>query len=212
MSGKPRISIQICARNCAPFLLQALASAAFCAGEGDAIEIIYFDDASDDGSLDVVKGFAAKCPKLRVFGSESNLGMAGAWNAAVERTEADYILRLDGDDILMPGCIGEQLKLLDANPDAAMAYGKMICADAALRPNGNVMGRPFSRFDMANFNPAGHGGAMIRRSHLLEAGLYKETHLGRGSVGLDYFLWWRLSPKLKILFIEVISKVFNSAG
>ena len=138
--------------------------------------------------------------------------MVGAWNAALERTDSEYILRLDGDDILLPGCLSEQLRLLDANPDAAMAYGKMMCADAAMNPNGVVMGKPFSRFNMAQANPAGHGGTLIRRSHLLEVGNYKETALGRLSVGLDYFLWWRLATRRQMLFVDRFCYLYRRHG
>jgi GT2 family glycosyltransferase len=64
-------------------------------------EIIISDDASPDGTLDVVRKTLASAPTrvhVRILSSESNLGVAASWNRAVAAASGEVIVAAAGDD------------------------------------------------------------------------------------------------------------------
>jgi GT2 family glycosyltransferase len=70
------------------------------------LEIIVVDNASTDDSVSAVK---AKFPDVRLIVNERNLGFGGGNNIGIRVSRGRYILILNNDAWLEPGCI-EQLK------------------------------------------------------------------------------------------------------
>lgn len=209
MSGKPSVCIQICAWNAAPYLRATLASAFHAAAEIPDAEILYYDDASTDESFEIASEIALSNPSLRTVRAQSNQGIAGSNAKAVLETDAEFILKLDGDDILLPGNLASQLSLMKANPSLGAVYGKMLVADESLRPLNRTMGMPFSRFNMSLFNMAGHCGTLLRRSAVLDAGSYRVPAMGARSTGEDFDLFWRMAAISDFHYIDKFTCVYR---
>ncbi|MDR2668303.1 MAG: glycosyltransferase family 2 protein [Puniceicoccales bacterium] len=64
------------------------------------IEIICVDDCSTDGSLAILKSYAAKDPRIKVFKNEKNMGTLYTRFRATIASTGDRILFLDPDDEL----------------------------------------------------------------------------------------------------------------
>lgn len=62
-------------------------------------EAICVDDGSTDGSVDILKEYAAGDPRIKVF-SQLNAGTATARNTGLKEANGDYIFFLDSDDWL----------------------------------------------------------------------------------------------------------------
>lgn len=81
------------------------------------IEIICIDDGSTDGSLGILKQYAALDDRMVVI-AKKNAGVAAARNAGIERAEGDYILFVDSDDCLEPeACDRLYMEVLQTNAD-----------------------------------------------------------------------------------------------
>lgn len=66
------------------------------------IEIVVFDNASTDGSKEIVqKDF----PKVKLVKNDINVGFARANNFAVEHTSGEYIFLVNNDTILKKDCV-----------------------------------------------------------------------------------------------------------
>jgi glycosyltransferase involved in cell wall biosynthesis len=65
-------------------------------------EIIIFDDASSDCSVDIVSGLAANDARLRLLRSDRNLGPAAARNRALDVARGEWIAIVDSDDFIHP--------------------------------------------------------------------------------------------------------------
>lgn len=92
-------------------------------------EVIVSDDASTDGTPEVIKAYAEKHPNLRYYGINSGdydpaipsdrcgINKANAYSHAQGR----YVVNIDGDDYLLSEDIYEsQIKLLEENPDCTL--------------------------------------------------------------------------------------------
>ena len=100
-------------------------------------EIVVVDNASRDGSVDMVQ---SHWPDVRVIRLRSNVGFASANNEGMRRTESELVLLLNSDTIVPDGAIDRLIgalrelpgasvvgpKIVDANGDAELSYGRMM--------------------------------------------------------------------------------------
>lgn len=75
------------------------------------MEIIIQDNASTDGTWELVQKLAVRYSQLSVMRNEANVGMAPNWNLAVNRAKGDYLMLLSADDLLEAGFLERCLQL-----------------------------------------------------------------------------------------------------
>lgn len=80
-------------------------------------EIIVVDNASSDGSADMVM---VEFPTVKLICLEKNIGYGAASNLAVERCYADYILLLNSDTVVKPGALRALSRYLEVHKLAAV--------------------------------------------------------------------------------------------
>ena len=95
-AGSPCVSVLIPVYNVRPYLEQCLTSVL--AQTLTDLEIICVDDASTDGSPDLLRHFREMDPRIRVLENERNLGQAAARNRALDVASGQYVYMLDADD------------------------------------------------------------------------------------------------------------------
>lgn len=66
------------------------------------IEVIAVDDGSTDGSLDMLRAFAARDPRLKILVNERNCGQAATRNRGLDVSTGRWLAFLDNDDLLAP--------------------------------------------------------------------------------------------------------------
>jgi glycosyltransferase involved in cell wall biosynthesis len=123
----PIVSIGMPLYNGEPFLASALSS--ILAQSYTDFELIVSDNASTDGSMDVVQAFAARDSRIRIRRSEKNLGAAANYNVLVELARGKYFKWAAHDDILAPDYLARCVEALDRNPDAVLAYPATVMID-----------------------------------------------------------------------------------
>ena len=92
----PLVTVLVAVYNSEAFLRQCLDS--LCAQTMDAVQIVCVDDASTDGSLAILRDYAARDGRVEVIALSENHGLAYARNKALERARGRYICFLDSDD------------------------------------------------------------------------------------------------------------------
>lgn len=70
-------------------------------------EMIVADDASNDGTADIVERISAADSRIKLISMNENGGAATARNAALNVIEGDYILFLDADDWILPDMLSD---------------------------------------------------------------------------------------------------------
>lgn len=65
------------------------------------IEVLCINDKSTDGSLDILREYAAKDDRIRIFDNEVNSGQGYNRNLGLDKASGKYIYTLDADDYLL---------------------------------------------------------------------------------------------------------------
>ncbi len=95
----PKISVIVPVYNVEDYLRECLDS--LCYQTLIDIEIICINDGSTDKSLEILREYESKNPKITVY-SQENKGLSGARNTGMKHVSGEYIYFLDSDDILIP--------------------------------------------------------------------------------------------------------------
>ena len=83
------------------------------------LELIVVDDHSDDGGARELAGID---PRLRLLESPGR-GVSRAFNSGLEQARADFVARMDADDIALPHRLETQLRYLQEHPDVDICGG-----------------------------------------------------------------------------------------
>jgi glycosyltransferase involved in cell wall biosynthesis len=125
----PKISIYISSYQQKKYLDLAIKSAL--AQDYPNLEIIIVDDCSTDGSRELIETYLRTFPSLlKANFNAKNEGMIKNFNTGIQLCSGEYIMRLDGDDILMPNCVSKQVEFLLANPDLMACYPNLEVFDS----------------------------------------------------------------------------------
>ncbi len=88
-------------------------------------ELVIGDDASTDGTWDVVR---AEFPEARLARLEVNSGAAAARNAALRVARGEFLAFLDSDDEWLPGKLEAQLAFLEKHAEVSVcATSHVFC-------------------------------------------------------------------------------------
>ncbi|MFM8955826.1 MAG: glycosyltransferase family 2 protein, partial [Actinomycetota bacterium] len=89
-------------------------------------EIIVVDDASTDGTVEVVRKFAEQHTEVELIVNERNLGPGPTRNKGWSLAKSDFVAFLDADDSWHPQKIERQLKFFAEHP------GEVACGTTHL--------------------------------------------------------------------------------
>lgn len=87
------------------------------------LEVWVIDDQSPDDTAALIA--AISDPRVHYVRNEKNLGAQGNWNRCLELASGKYYKLLPHDDLLEPGCLREQVAVLEAdrNESIALVFG-----------------------------------------------------------------------------------------
>ncbi len=143
----PIVSVVIVSWNAKDYLAQCLTSLA--AGVCNyPMEIIVVDNASNDGSPDMV---AKQFPNVRLIRNSANLGFAKANNFGLREARGKYIALVNSDVKVLANCLTKLVDFCDAHPDAGMVGPRVQNGDGSLQRScrgfpsvGNMFCRAFA--------------------------------------------------------------------
>ncbi len=91
--------------------------------QNEQARIIVADNASDDGSYELVK---EKFPQVETIRFKNNTGFCKAVNAGIAMADTEYVILLNNDTRAERGFVRELEKVMDSAPDIFSASAKMI--------------------------------------------------------------------------------------
>lgn len=131
MTDQPLFSFAIVNWNTRDYLDACLASLR--AASGDLpIEILVADNASSDGSADMVR---RKYPEVVLVETGGNLGFAGGHFPLFERSRGRYHVLVNSDVRLTENCLTPIQQRLEADPAIGVLGCRILGADGGLQPS-----------------------------------------------------------------------------
>jgi len=97
-------------------------------------ELIVIDDGSSDRSAAIVEGFCDE--RIRLVRESSSAGLAARLNEAVGLSSAEFIARMDADDICFPERLSRQVAYLREHPELDLVG----CGAVVFRSSGELVG------------------------------------------------------------------------
>ncbi len=110
--------------------------------------VIVVDDASTDGTSEILGAWSARLPWLRVIRSGRNYGFITSCNRGANAAEEDLLVFLNNDTLPQPGWLPPLIRTFRERPDAGAVGGKLLYPDGRLQEAGGVI---FSDGSGANF-------------------------------------------------------------
>ncbi len=142
---KHQISIVALCHNHAPFLAEALDS--ILAQTQPPLEVWLVDDASTDGSPEILARYAAHNPTWHLLLLSQNVGNCRAFNQALAHCRGDWIIDFATDDVLLPNRLERQTAFVQTLPPTlGVAYH-----------NAEIITEAGRRLHL-HHRPDGHGG------------------------------------------------------
>jgi glycosyltransferase involved in cell wall biosynthesis len=149
------------------------------------------DDGSTDATPRILAEIAAADARVQVY-RKANGGIVEAANFGLAHCTAEFVARLDADDLAYPDRLERQLAYLRAQPDVLAISG----AARHIGPDGERLGTKASFLSPDRADPAYipaiepyllHPFLMVRREAIVRVGGYRQL-----SVAEDTDLYWRL--------------------
>jgi O-antigen biosynthesis protein len=123
------LSVIIVNYNVRQFLENALASIVR-ALEGIEGEVIVVDNASDDGSVEMVR---EKYPAVRVLANSENIGFARANNLAFKEARGEWLLLINPDTVVQEDTLRVMLEFFRSHPETGLAGCKILNPDGSFQ-------------------------------------------------------------------------------
>jgi glycosyltransferase involved in cell wall biosynthesis len=188
--ANPQISVVMPVYNALPFLDQSIRS--ILEQTLADFEFVILDDASTDGSTELLREWSYRDKRIQLHESKKRLGLAGSSNAVVAKAQAPVVARMDADDIAHPDRLRRQWEVLASRPDVAVIGTLCNGIDWSGREV-----RPRDRWRLVRrsvYVPFPHGSAMFRREVFDQVGGYDNESNG----GEDQDLFSRMAARGRV--------------
>jgi GT2 family glycosyltransferase len=105
-------------------------------------EVLVVDNASEDGSADMV---AAEFPRAHLIRQDENRGFAGGNNPAMKIARGRYVLLLNSDAFLAQGVLDMTIEYMDDHPNIGVLGCKLTDPDGTLQPSARMLPGPVNK-------------------------------------------------------------------
>lgn len=98
--------------------------------EAISFEIFVIDNASSDGSVEMVR---ALFPEVILLANQRNRGFAAANNQAIRLAAGRYVILLNPDTVIHRGALETMVQFMDGRPEAGVIGCKLLNADGSVQ-------------------------------------------------------------------------------
>jgi glycosyltransferase involved in cell wall biosynthesis len=152
-------------------------------------EFLIVDDASTDGSDELIRRYARQDGRIRLLRNESNAGLGAVLHQGVREARGGLVARMDADDISVPTRLETQVAFFRQHPqtDIVGSYALDVGRDGAVLRERRVPTSHEKIVELIWSNPFIHTSVMFRKESIVRVGSYRAALRRRQ----DYDLWFR---------------------
>ncbi len=211
---KPKVSIVVVVYNHAPYLRECL-DGALSQKVDFPIEIVAHDDASPDGSADIIRSYAGRLPDVFVPILQTDNQYSKGHEAIISRfcmphVSGEYIAIVEGDDYWCDtDKLRRQVEYLDKHPQVGMVYGRCRAWNQDKQCFGGEFGGPYTEFEDLFFQSTIPTATVMVRKELMTRYYEEVKPDGRGWAMGDYPMWLWFALNSKIAFQPEITAVYR---
>jgi len=164
-------------------------------------EVIAVDDGSPDNVGEIVEEYARRDSRIKFFHTENN-GVSAARNYAVGKSEGEFLLPLDADDIIEPEYMEKCVRHFQDYPETDVVY----CQWRFFGSSNSSLGlNPYKDYALELIENRIFVSGVFRKLRFLEIGGYDEKML----TGLeDWEFWIRFLNEKSIVYM-IPERLFN---
>lgn len=189
----PIISVLIPVYNGMPYIVNAVESVLNQTFQD--FELLIINDGSEDGTADFLNSLSDS--RIRVIHQE-NRGLFETIKRGFQEASAEWVARLDADDIALPNRLEKQYNFVAEHPDVAAVF----CAYRRIGPSGKTLGVYSLKKDYVDdpmlHNFITHSTMLCNKEAFLSVGGYREAAYPVDDLDLTL----RLQEKFKLGVIE----------
>ena len=173
----PKISVLMPVYNAERFLQEAIDS--ILNQTFKDFEFLIINDASTDNSKKIILSYDDK--RIRYFENKKNLALPTTLNKGLRLAKANYIARMDADDVSLPNRLEEQLFIIEKDDNVGLVTSWIAMID---EKNNN---KGYWHIDIENSsseeifytlffeNCLAHSSVLIKKDIVLKIGGYNES-------------------------------------
>ncbi|MGH7999076.1 MAG: glycosyltransferase family 2 protein, partial [Brasilonema sp.] len=196
MQELPSVAVCIPTYNQAQYLIHSVGSA--CSQTYRNVEVWVSDNASTDETPELMAQICQHFLQVRYHRHPQNMGMTANCNWVLSQPDAEFVIRLDSDDVMLPRYVETLVALMQKYPEVGWAhvatqeideYGKQSSVRRVLRKHEFQSAEEALRASVSGLRTA--SSIFLFRTQALQAvGFYGDAHLKYSE---DYDLAIRMS-------------------
>jgi len=146
---------------------------------GDFV-LLVGDNASTDGTPDIVQRYAALDARVRLHRQDTNTGLVANHNRLFAMADTPLFKWAAADDAMEPTCIERCVAELDAHPEVVLAYARTVFVDC----DGAVLDKRDPGWDLREPDPAARLHRVVMGGHWMNSllGVARTAALRRASL------------------------------
>lgn len=200
--NKPKITVLMPVYNAEKYLRAAIDS--ILNQTFKDFEFLIINDASTDNSKKIILSYDDK--RIRYFENMKNLGRPKTSNKGLSLAKADYVARMDADDVSLPDRLKKQFEIMEKDNKVGLVASWIAIIDE------NDNNKSYWRTDRKTNSPEeifyrlffenclANSSVLFEKDIVLKIGGYNESF----ERAQDYELWSRLAKLTKIVKIRKI--------
>ena len=197
-TSMPKVSVMVPVYNAEEFIAECVDS--ILSQDYPNFQVILCDDCSVDNTKNILLKYSFD-ERVKLNFNKENLGATANCKKALALCDGDFVCFFAGDDVMLPGKISQQVRLMSEHPDASMSYHQVSILDHKSKKIIKVTEQTrsiHSFFDLLEKNGLpGANSVMARVSMIPSSGFNEKLPFVS-----DWLMFLELSLRGKIVFLQ----------